>query len=328
MKRILALISLVTVGNSFSQQMPQYSQYLRNQFMVNPAAVGVNDFVDVTMGGRWQWMGFGNEPRTAYLSVTSPISITPRPKYNPALRVSQANVRKPEIKTGKFKHALGGQLIADQYGAFRKMEFAGTYAIHMPVSKKFNLSFGTRLGLSNNTFLNDKAQTLNLVDPTLGYTDATYDKFSANQSSKYIMNLGVGLYLYSKNSFFGISTDQLTRDLVKFGTGTANFNNQMHFNATAGVKIPLNENLTLTPAMLIKYMNPAPIAIEGTLQLEYKELLWIGTSYRHKDAIIGMVGLNIRDRFKFGYSYDFSLSRFNNLSQGGHELVLGLMLGR
>ena len=328
MKRILLILSLVISGNSISQQMPQYSQYLRNQFMVNPAAAGVYDFVDVTMGGRWQWMGFGDEPRTAYLSVTSPISRAPRPKYNPALRVSQGIVRNPEIKTGKFKHALGGQLIADQYGAFRKMEFAGTYALHMPVSKKFNLSFGTRLGLSNNTFLKEKAQTLNLVDPTLGYSDATYDNFSADQSSKYIMNLGVGFYLYSKNSFFGISADQLTKDLVEFGTGTANFNNQMHYNATAGVKIPLNDNLTLTPAMLFKYMNPAPIVIEGSLQLEYKEWLWIGTSYRHKDALIGMVGLNISDRFKFGYSYDFSLSRFNDFSGGGHEIVLGLMLGR
>jgi type IX secretion system PorP/SprF family membrane protein len=328
MKKILVLLSLVLAGNAISQQMPQYSQYLRNQFMVNPAAAGVYDFVDVTMGGRWQWLGFGDEPRTAYLSVTSPVSRTPRPKYNPALRVSQGPVRNPEIKTGKFKHAVGGQLIADQYGAFRKMELAGTYAIHMPVSKKFNLSFGTRLGLSNNSFLKDKAQVLNLVDPTLGYSDATYDNFSADQTSKYILNIGAGFYLYSKNTFFGISADQLTKDMVEFGTGSANFNNQMHFNATAGVKFPLNDNLTLTPALLVKYMNPAPIAIEGSLQLEYKEWLWFGTSYRHKDAIIGMVGLNISDRFKFGYSYDFSLSRFNDFSSGGHEIVLGLMLGR
>jgi hypothetical protein len=41
-----------------------------------------------------------------------------------------------------------------------------------------------------------------------------------------------------------------------------------------------------------------------------------------------MAGLNINNKFKFGYSYDFSLSRFNNLSSGGHEIVLGLMLGR
>jgi type IX secretion system PorP/SprF family membrane protein len=225
MKKVLIIIGLVLTGSAISQQMPQYSQYLRNQYMVNPGAAGVYDFVDVTMGGRWQWIGFGDEPRTAYLSVTSPITRNPRPKYNPALRISNGPVRNPEIKTGKFKHAIGGQLIADQYGAFRKLQLSGTYAIHMPVSKNYNLSFGTRIGMSNNTFLRDKAQVLNMVDPTQGYSDQTYDDFSADQTSKYILDIGAGLYLYSKNVFVGIAADQLTKDMVEFGSGTANFNN-------------------------------------------------------------------------------------------------------
>lgn len=327
-KLITAVGCLVFVGSAFSQQMPQYSQYLRNQYMVNPGAAGVYDFVDVTVGGRWQWTGFGDEPRTAYLSVTSPLNPTPKPKYNPALRISNGPVRNPEIKTGKFKHAVGGQLIADQYGAFRTMTVAGTYAIHMPVSKNYNLSFGTRLGLTNNTFLREKAQVLNIVDPTLGYTDATYDSYSSNNASRWIMDIGAGLYLYSNKTFFGIAADRLTKDMVEFGSGSANFNTQPHFNVTLGHKFPLNENLSLTPAVLAKFMKPAPVSVEGSLQLEYKEWLWLGASYRHKDAVVGMVGLNINNMFKMGYSYDFSLSRFNDFSGGGHELILGIMLGR
>lgn len=328
MKRIIALIAMALTSGVYSQQMPQYSQYLRNQFMVNPGAAGVYDFVDVTIGGRWQWIGFGDEPRTAYLSVTSPITRKPKPRYNPSLRISNGPVRNPEINTGKFKHAAGGQLIADQYGAFRKLQVSGTYALHLPVTKKMNLSFGTRIGLSNNIFLRDKAQVLNLVDQTQTYTDNTYNSFAADQSSKYILDIGAGLYLYSKKLFIGIAADQLTKDLVEFGTGSANFNNQMHFVGTAGYKIPLNENLSLTPAILAKFMSPSPVSFEGSMQLEYKEWLWAGVSYRHKDAVIGMLGLNISERFKFGYSYDFSLSRFKDVSGGGHEIVLGLMLGR
>ena len=324
----MIIAGLLLSGATYAQQNPQYSQYLRNQSMINPGAAGVYDFVDITMSGRWQWVGFGDEPRTAYLSITSPVSRKPRVKYNPALRVSQGPVRNPEIKTGKLKHAVGGQFIADQYGAFRRMQFAGTYALHMPMSKTVNLSFGTRLGLSNNSFLSDKAQVLNMVDPTLGYTDATYNSFTQNQSNKWIMDLGMGFYLYSQKFFVGVSADQLTKDMVEFGSGTANFNTQMQFMATAGVKFPLNENLTLTPAILAKMMSPAPLSIEGSLQLEYKEWLWMGVSYRHTDAIVGMVGLNVSDRFKFGYSFDYSISRFNNFSSGGHEIVLGLMLGR
>lgn len=328
MKKILLLLGILVTGSSFSQQVPQYSQYLRNQFMVNPGAAGVYDFVDITMSGRMQWAGFGDEPKTAYLSVTSPLTKKVKTKYNPALRISNGPVRNPEINTGKFKHAVGGQFVADQYGAFRRMQLAGTYALHLPVSKNVNLSFGTRLGLSNNSFLEDRAQVLNIVDQSQGYTDGTYNSFVSNQSSKYIMDLGMGLYLYSKKFFVGISADHLTKDMVEFGAGTANFNTKMHFNATAGIKLPLNDNLTITPALLAKMMSPAPLTIEGSLQLEYKEWLWIGASYRHKDAVVGMVGLNISERFKFGYSYDFSINRFKGLSSGGHEIVLGLMLGR
>jgi type IX secretion system PorP/SprF family membrane protein len=329
MKRIVLTIGIAAAfSQAVAQQIPQYSQYLRNQFMVNPAAAGVYDFVDITMSGRWQWLGMDEAPRTAYLSGTTVLSKKPRNIYNPALRTSNGIVRNPEIKTGKLKHAVGGQLLADQYGAFRRMNVSGTYALHLPVSKNYNLSFGTRIGLSNNSFLSDKAQVLNVLDPSLGYNDATYDQFYSGSSNKMILDIGAGFYLYSKNMFFGVSADHLSKDFVEFGSGTANFNTQMHFNATAGYKFPISENLTLMPAVLAKIMSPAPLSIEGSLQLEYKEWLWMGVSYRHTDAVIGMVGLNISDRFKFGYSYDFSLSRLQKYTSGGHEIVLGLMLGR
>lgn len=330
MKRVILIMGFALLASleSWGQQVPQYSQYLRNQFMVNPAAAGVYDFVDITMSGRWQWMGVDDAPRTAYLSGASLISKKPRVLYNPSLRSSSGPVRNPEIKTGKLKHAIGGQLLVDQYGAFRRMNVSGTYAIHLPVSKNYNLSFGTRVGLSNNTFLSDKAQVLNVLDPTLGYTDQTYDQFYANQSSKNILDIGAGFYFYSKNMFLGVSADHLSKDFVEFGSGTANFNTQMHMNATAGFKFPVSDNLTLMPAVLVKYMKPAPLSLEGSLQLEYKEWLWMGVSYRHTDAVVGMVGLNVNNIFKFGYSYDFSISRFNDYSAGGHEIVLGIMLGR
>jgi len=327
MKIRIVAFTLGLTGIVSAQQIPQYSQYMRNQYIINPAAAGVYDFVDITMCGRWQWLGFGDEPRTANLSITAPVG-RPKVSYNPALRISDGPVRNPEIKTGKVKHAIGGQFIADQYGAFRKMQAAGTYALHLPVTKNYNLSFGVRLGLSNNSFLSDKAKVLNIVDPTQTYTDNTYTNFIANQSSKYIMDLGAGLYFYSNKSFLGIAADQLTKDMVEFGPGTANFNSQYHFNVTGGYKFSLNQDLTLMPSLLVKFMNPAPVSIDGTLQLEYKEWLWTGVSYRHEEALIGMVGLNVNQRFKFGYSYDFSLSRFNDFSSGGHEIVVGLMLGR
>ena len=328
MKKLIFIFLLFAGFLAHSQQVPQYSQYQRNQFMVNPAAAGVYDFVDVTLSGRWQWLGVADAPRTSYLAFSVPVKFKPK-FYNPGIRTSSGIVENPEIKTGKLKHTFGGQLLADQYGAFRKMAFSGTYAIHIPMTKKINLSFGVKAGLSNNTFFANQAQVLNVIAPGQNpYVDATYDNFIQNQSNKYLMDIGAGLYMYSNKFFLGLAAEQLTRDLVEFGQGTANFNPQVHFNLIGGYKIPVGDNLTVTPGFLLKYMNPSPLSIDGNIQLEYKNWLWLTVGYRHTDAMLIMAGMNVSERFKIGYSYDYSLSRFNNFSSGGHELTLGLMLGR
>lgn len=302
---------------------------MRNQIMTNPAAAGVYDFLDITVGGRYQWAGFDNAPMTAYL-YGSKVLNSSKSRYNPSLRTSRGPIRSPEIRTGKLKHAIGGQVVADEYGAFRKISFSGTYAIHLPISRKFNMSFGTKVGISNNTFLQERATVLTQMSGYSGpsVSDPGYDAFIANQSSLNYMDLGMGFYIYSKALFAGLSVDQLTTDLVRFGSGTANFDPNMHFQAIAGYRIPLNRNLNLIPSMLVKYMKPAPVSVEASLQLEYQEWLWFGFSYRHTDAVIFMLGGNISQKFKFGYSFDYSLSQFSDFSNGSHELVLGIMIGR
>jgi type IX secretion system PorP/SprF family membrane protein len=295
--------------------------------MANPAAAGIYDFADLTIAGRWQWLGVQDAPRTSYFGFSVPLSFKPK-YYNPGIRTSKGPIENPKISTGQTKHVVGGQVIADQYGAFRKLSFLATYALHIPINKSFNLSFGLKGGLSNNAFLADKAQVLNLVDPSQAYTDNTYTNFVANQSNKFIMDLSAGFYFYGKGFYLGISSHQLTKNFVEFGQGTANFNPQMHYNIITGYKININENFTLTPNLMVKYMFPAPPSIDFVTQAEYKEWLWFGLGYRHTDAILGMFGLNISNRFKLGYSFDFSISKFKSYSSGGHELVLGLMLGR
>lgn len=325
MRKIIIAITLGICSISFGQQLPQFSQYQRNQYMINPGAAGMYDFVDITIGGRMQWLGFDNAPMTTYLAVSSPLSKKPKVRYNPSLRTSSGVIRNPEIKTGNLKHAIGGIVLADEYGAFRQLKFAATYALHIPVAENYNLSLGANVGMSNRTFLKDRAQTLNMM--TGSGTDATYDAYS-QQANLNTIDVGAGLFFYSNELFIGISADQLTRDFISFGSGTANFDPNMHYGVSAGYKFNISDNVSLMPSLLAKYMTPAPLSIEGSLQLEYKEWLWIAFSYRNTDAIVAMAGLNISERFKFGYSFDYSISKFNQFSSGGHEIVLGLMLGR
>ena len=100
MRKILLTLALGITTVTFGQQMPQFSQYLRNQYMVNPGAAGMYDFVDVTLGGRMQWMGFENAPMSSYIYASSSLSKRTRTRHNPALRTSNGPIRNPEIKTG------------------------------------------------------------------------------------------------------------------------------------------------------------------------------------------------------------------------------------
>lgn len=321
MKALFLTAILFSAAKIYSQQLPQYSQYLRNQIMMNPGATGLYDFTDLTLSGRSQWIGLQDAPKTSYVSIASPIG-REKIRYNPGIRISSGTVKNPKINTGQMKHALGGQLIADQYGAFRRLSTGLLYACHLPLNKKYNLAFGTKLGISHHSFLQEKAIVLNMS------SDHTYQDYISGQLNRSILDLGVGFYLYSDKLFFGIAGDNLSGDRIQTGNTNLQFDPTIHWNITGGIKLKASENLTFTPAFLVKYMQPAPISIEGSIQLEYKEWIWTGITYRNKDAIIGMCGLNITNKFKFGYSYDFSLSRFNDYSGGSHEIILGLMIGR
>lgn len=330
MKYLYTFLFLI-VGTSvmYAQQLPQYTQFHRNQVMFNPGATGAYDFLDVTVGTRYQWLGFSNDiqgnvaPRTAYFNIANVIA-PKKAKYNPGIRVSQGPVEKPSMGTGEIKHAVGFQAIIDEVGAFRNLNFNGTYAIHLPLSDQINMSFGTRLGLTNHTFLQDKAQVLSNMNGT--GVDAVYDNFLSGNGSRMFMDINAGLFVYSNRFFVGVAAHQLTRDLISIGSDLMNFDPRMHFDFAGGVYIPLTEDLTIMPSAIVKYMHTIPPAIQANLQLEYRQWLWFGGGYRLDDAFMLMVGGNINERFKIGYSFDYSTSRFNNYSSGGHEIVLGFML--
>lgn len=325
MRNFIILSFVLCTTLAFGQQEPQFSQYNRNQYLVNPGAAGAYDFLDITLGGRMQWAGFENAPKTTYIYASSALPNKMKPRYYPRTSTRRGPIRNPRKGMGRLKHAFGGYLLGDQYGAYRQIKFAGTYAIHLPLSNELNLSFGVDLGLSNRAFLKDRAQTLNVI--TGVGTDATYDQYTMNVND-YTMDVGAGLYLYSEDLYFGISADQLTGDLVRFGNGLLNFDPNIHFRATAGYTFRTQNDVTITPSVLAKYLISAPISIEGGVQVEFQERFWLAASYRSSQTIVGMLGFNINDVFKMGYSFDFATSDIKRNSVGSHELVLGIMIGR
>lgn len=298
--------------------------------MVNPAATGVYDFMNVTAGGRLQWAGLENAPKTSYLYFSAPAS-----KYRNAsmkrtygvIRKGNKRVKHPTLRYRSLVHAFGGSFVADQYGPFRQLKMMGTYALHLAISRDYNLSFGTGLGISNRSFLPERAQVLSVLTNN-GVFDQTYDTYAANQGAQNTMELEAGMYFHGNEAFFGVSMSQLTKDFVQFGNRDFNFDPRMHLFVTGGFEFQVNQDLAITPAFLVKYVRPAPVSFEVMCQAEFQQRYWFALSYRHKDAVIANLGMYVSDKFKIGYSFDLPITPIRRYSAGSHELVLTLMLGR
>jgi type IX secretion system PorP/SprF family membrane protein len=78
---------------------------------------------------------------------------------------------------------------------------------------------------------------------------------------------------------------------------------------------------------MVKYVNPLPIQVDVNTKLQYRNLVWIGASYRHEDGFAAMAGLNISNKINVGYAYDYTTSGLNIVSKGTHEILVGFILG-
>lgn len=313
---------------AFGQQLPQFTQFQTNQYLINPAATGAEDFMNVSLGGRLQWTGFEDAPKTSFVYLS-----TPAEKFRSAMmkrtygkvRRGNKSVKHPKMRVTSIVQAFGGQLAIDQFGAFRSLKFAGSYAVHLPLSRDYKLSFGTNAGLSSRTFLADKAQVLTSI--TGAGNDALYNA-QISGGNQNIMDIDAGLYFYGKGLYVGFSGMQLTRDLVKFGNLNANFSPVMHFYGSAGYRFEVNSRLDISPGFFVRYVPNAPATLEANVLFDFNKTYWIGTSYRHLDAVAVLAGINISEKFRIGYSFDLSISRLIKYNSGGHELVLSFLFGK
>ena len=74
MKKNILLIFLLSVCAFLNaQQRPHYTQYILNNYILNPALSGIENYTDLKISGRDQWVGLEGAPRTAYISVHTPI---------------------------------------------------------------------------------------------------------------------------------------------------------------------------------------------------------------------------------------------------------------
>lgn len=276
---VFALMSLTTV---FGQQDPQYTQYMYNMNILNPAYAGSKGITSIGLLGRTQWVGVEGAPQTFTLAMHSPI--------------------------GRAV-GLGLSVIHDEIGPVKEDNIYADFSYTIFTSSTGRLAFGLKAGV---TFMDVRELLMVDPDPLNIPIHETSPNFGAGvyyYTDKFYAGLSVPNFLE-------------TRHLEKDGGIVSTASEKMHYFLTSGYVFDIADNLKLKPSTMLKATEGAPLSVDLSLNLLIDERVELGLSHRFDDSISGMIGFQVNNDFRVGYAYDYTTSKFGDFNSGSHEILL------
>ena len=286
---ILGFFAFISITKA--QQLPLYSQYMMNGFLLNPAMAGSVDYIPVRLTARQQWTGIKDAPSTQAISAHGLLN--------------------------NQKMGVGGYIFNDKFGPISNTGIQASYAYHLTLSGELKLGLG--LSFSAFQFKIDESNLLAIDNNDAALTGATEKVF--------VPDANFGAYLYSDRFFVGLSGAQLIQYKIKLNEELAG-NNQMirHYYLTGGYTFSLNDDSNIQPSLMVKGTEKSPINFDFNVKAIYKRNYWLGFSYRTSKSAIAILGVKV-NRYYIGYAFDYTFSNIRNYISGSHEIMLGINFG-
>jgi type IX secretion system PorP/SprF family membrane protein len=308
--------------HSVAQQKPQYTQYVLNNYLLNPALSGIENYADVKLGYRQQWTGLADAPKTSFISAhwalgdkylwPNPLSFEENGEDPRSRNYQQYYTASPA------HHGIGFSVLSDKAGQLSVSTFNLSYAYHLQLSGRVNLSAGLAAGI-NHTAINVNALILeNSNDPAL--KNAIERQFKPD--------LSAGLWVYGPRFYSGLSVQQILPQKLSFTSEESYKQGKQvpHFFLTGGYKLYVSEDIHVIPSLMLKWVNSVPLSADANVKFAFKDKVWLGGGYRKQDGLNMMAGFNVSHLFNLTYSYDWTASQLGSVNSGSHEIVLGVLL--
>jgi len=291
--KIAALVGLTLLSfQSFAQQDPQFTQYMYNMSVINPA-YATSEAAILNMGGlyRTQWVGLKGAPKTGTFFAHTPIN----EKIEAGISFTNDNI---------------GDVVQENniYADF-------AYVLPMGLDRG-NLSFGLKAGF---TFFNVNFDGFNLQSGSAS-TDVAFN----DNISQTFPNIGIGAFYYTDNYYVGLSAPNMlsTKHIETENGVKATGVQSIHYYLTGGYVFDINKDLKFKPAFMMKSVKGAPLALDITANILINEKLEAGLGYRLDDAISGLVSFRVMPDLKIGYAYDFTTSNLGDYNSGSPEIFI------
>ncbi|WP_223552028.1 type IX secretion system membrane protein PorP/SprF [Aestuariivivens sp. NBU2969] len=290
-KGITLIFGVLFLYNTQAQQEPQYTQYMYNTMVVNPAYAGQRETLNIVGLYRTQWVGVDGAPETQSLGIHSPIN--------------------------NGRSGLGLVVVNDALGPASEMSVNTNFSYTIPFDDRgAYFSFGFKAGF----------QQLKL-DWSKGIHRDPDNAFNENLNL-FSAVVGSGFYLYSNNWYLGMSIPNIitTKHYDDFQESVAS--ERMHYYIIGGYVFDLSKTTKFKPAFLVKAVSGAPLIVDFSANMLFNEKLTFGLAWRWEDSISVLTGFQINKNIYLGYAYDLTTTGFNNYNSGTHEIMFRFELAK
>ena len=279
---------------TYAQEQSAFTHYHINPVLINPAVAGINGDHEVFLHARSQWAGFPGAPKTYALSYNGPFGKT---------------------------FGLGATIYSENIASINQFRAAINYSFRYELDKlKVGFGFSTefsQMRLDNGILTDPKYNTgdikvedgidgINSFDATLGFQG-----------------------IYNDQTFFGIAFPNIIMARLDGDPGGNSNDQEGYYLFNMGHRFKSNEyGFTLEPSILLRRSRNVPFQADVNLKGYFLEDKLIGgLSYR--GGARGALGILVGTKFPnfgFHYSFDVSFQKFQQYSNGAHEITLSVTL--
>jgi len=296
MNRLLTSAILLTLAFSTkAQQEAQYTHFMYNQQLYNPAYVGSRNTASFTGIHRSQWLGFEGAPSSQLISFQTPI------------------MRK--------RAGLGGSISRYSIGVSYAWFGSAAYSYNIKLTPDLDMHLGLQATLEyfGLDFHDPRVVTYTQGDPSLD---------NGSFADKYVANVGVGMYLTYKDLFyFGASSPQIYPNEIGFNNftlKTAKAAPHRYFNL--GAVVQLSDQIELMPNMMVKWVDHAPLDLDINFSVRYLKKVTGGLTYRAGgnkagESIDALMFFQFDQKIGAGLAYDLTLSDVRDYQSGTIEVL-------
>ena len=284
---ILALLLLTGFFELQAQQDPQYTQYMYNMSIINPAYAGSKEALSLGALYRKQWVNIQGAPNTITFFGHTPVG---------------KNV------------GLGLAAISDEIGPVKEQNVYGDFSYTIDLGDEHRLAMGLKAGA---TF-----HKVDLFSQVYNYVPNPNDPAFAENTNNAFFNVGTGLFYYTENYYFAASIPNLLKSKHLDVNGRQFGSERAHYFITGGYVFNVNENLKVKPFAMAKTAFNAPVSWDASLNALLYNRFELGATYRLQDSFGAMVNFTINPNLRIGYAYDNILSDLNMTTSSSHEIIL------